>query len=526
LGYLHIAIFPLHYFAMTLSLLSNGVLQQIMVKNATPDGPVLQIVQIREVTAKANTPKRYRVALNDGRHYASAMCSQAMNTEIANDVVRVHHIIRLTRYAVNASTGKKVIVIMEFDVVSTAATDLLGSPSPLRDIDAPDPAHPTPREDPKPRQTIAPARPPTSANFVSIAALTSYMGSNWTIQAKIIHKSQMSSWSKPQSEGNFSSVTLKDKTGTEIRGTFFKADADKWYPLVELDKVYTVTGGRVKNANRRYTTVANDYEISFDSNTRFEEVVDDGLIGGRAYKFVDSLRDVEALKEHTMVDVVAVIKEVEEAVDVTTKRGASHRRRILLCDSSRIQMELTLWDKEALNFSCDAVGRVVQIKDARVNDFHGKQLGTTNATMIQIGATESKARELEHWWANGGAKETFESASNSGDGGNCFGYLSVINERRLGTNKDLPDYFTFFGHVTEVVFSPGRLLYYNACAAPACKNCKIEEHGEIMICKKCGIQVTTPKERFAFLFRAADFTGSGYTGCLILSRNLRLALGS
>jgi hypothetical protein len=68
--------------------------------------------------------------------------------------------------------------------------------------------------------------------------------------------------------------------------------------------------------------------------------------------------------------------------------------------------------------------------------------------------------------------------------------------------------------VTEVVFSPGRLLYYNACAGPACKNCKVEEHGGIMICKKCGNQVTTPKERFAFLFRAADFTGSGYISAL------------
>jgi replication factor A1 len=177
-------------------------------------------------------------------------------------------------------------------------------------------------------------------------------------------------------------------------------------------------------------------------------------------------------------------------------------------------MELTLWDKEAVNFPADAVGRVVQIKDARVSDYHGKQLATTNATMIDIRATEPKARELERWWASGGDQELFESASVGGDGGNTFGYLALINERRMGTSKESADYLTFFGLVNEVVVSAGRLLYYNACPAPACKNRKVEENGGTMVCNTCGTQVTTPRERFAFQFKAADFTGSGFISAL------------
>jgi replication factor A1 len=310
---------------MTLAPLSEGILHEILVQERRSNRPVLQIVQIQEIHPKANETKRYRVALSDGRHYSSAMCSQALNTEIANEVVKVHHIIRLNRYTVNESTGKKVFVIMDFDLVSAAPTDVLGSPSALREeVQAP-PANPPsvrppPREDPKPRPAVAPARPRASETFVSIAALTPDI-QNWTIQAKVDRKAQMSFWSNPQSEGNLFSVTLKDRSGTEIRGTFFKADADKWYPVLELDKVYTITGGRVKSANRRFTSVQNDYEITFESTTRFDEVVDDGLIGGRAYTFADSLRDVQAMKEHTMVDVVAVVKEMDEAVDHNEKRG-------------------------------------------------------------------------------------------------------------------------------------------------------------------------------------------------------------
>jgi replication factor A1 len=502
---------------MSLSSLSEGVLQEIMVQNRQSDGPVLQIVQIKEISPKPNVPKRFRIALSDGRHFASAMCSQPMNAEIAKDAVKVHNIIRLSKYTVNETTGKKLIVIMDFELVSAAPTDILGSPSAIREDERPHPpapapvpapARPPPREDPRPRPAAAPARS-SAESFISIAALTPYICS-WTIQAKVVHKTQMTHWSKPQSEGNLFSVTLKDKSGTEIRGTFFKADADKFYPILELDKVYTITGGRVKNENRRFSTVQNDYEITFGSDTRFDEVADDGLIGGRAYKFAESLRDVQGLKEQTIVDVVAVIKEIEEAVDVTTKKGASHRRRLFLCDSSNVQMELTLWDKDALNFPSDAVGRVVQIKDARVSEFNGKQLGTTNGTMIDIRATEPKARELERWWANGGDQGRFESASTGGvDGGNTWGYLAVINERRLGTKKDNSDYLTFFGQVNEVVITPGRLLYYNACPATGCKNRKVEENGGEMVCKTCGAKVTTARERFSFAFKAADFTGSG-----------------
>jgi hypothetical protein len=93
-------------------------------------------------------------------------------------------------------------------------------------------------------------------------------------------------------------------------------------------------------------------------------------------------------------------------------------------------------------------------------------------------------------------------------------YLSAVNERRLGTKKDTSDYFAFFGLVCEVLMGRGRLLYYNACPNAACKNRKVEENGGTMVCKACGAQVAVPRERFAFTFKAADFTGSGLVSAL------------
>jgi replication factor A1 len=325
----------------------------------------------------------------------------------------------------------------------------------------------------------------------------------------------MTTWSNARGQGNLFSVVLKDKAGSEIRGTFFKAEADKWFPILELDKVYTITGGRVKTANQKFSSVQNDYEISFDSNTRFDEVVDDGQIGGRNYKFIPSLRDVQSQKENSMIDVVAVVKEVEEAVDMTTKRGQTRRRRIFLCDSSAVQVEMTLWDQDADRFPVEACGRVIQIKDARVSDFHGKQLSSTTGTTIDFKATSKRAQELHQWWSGGGDQQLFESISTSGaETSNVMAYLAAINERRLGTKKDVGDYFAFYGLVSDVMIGQGRLLYYNACPNTACKNRKVEENGGTMVCKTCGAQVSAPRERFAFTFRAADFTGSGLVSAL------------
>jgi replication factor A1 len=209
------------------------------------------------------------------------------------------------------------------------------------------------------------------------------------------------------------------------------------------------------------------------------------------------------------------VKEVEDAADIATKKGQTRRRRIFLCDSSRVQIEMTLWDKDADNFEPSSVGRVVEIKDARVSEFRGKQLASTNGTTLSFKMSSREARELQSWWENGGDQELFESIS-TGDGGtsSTMAYLAAINERHLGMKKDVGDYFAFYGLVCEVIFTQGRLLYYNACPNANCKNRKVEENGGTMVCKTCGAQVSVPRERFAFTFRVADFTGGGMVSAL------------
>ena len=43
-------------------------------------------------------------------------------------------------------------------------------------------------------------------------------------------------------------------------------------PVPRLSQVYIFSKGTVKNANKKFSTLANDYELSMDQNTEITEV--------------------------------------------------------------------------------------------------------------------------------------------------------------------------------------------------------------------------------------------------------------
>jgi replication factor A1 len=85
----------------------------------------------------------------------------------------------------------------------------------------------------------------------------------------------------------------------QIRGTFFKEACEKFYPIVETGRVFTfsgepaprgscegtsstaiasASGGRLKVAQKQFSSIKNDYEITFDTNSEIRPVDDDNSI--------------------------------------------------------------------------------------------------------------------------------------------------------------------------------------------------------------------------------------------------------
>jgi hypothetical protein len=63
--------------------------------------------------------------------------------------------------------------------------------------------------------------------------------------------------------------------GTQIEGTFFNKAADLFDPRILENKVYLFSNGCVKMANKKFTSIKNDFCIVFEKNAQIIEVEDD-----------------------------------------------------------------------------------------------------------------------------------------------------------------------------------------------------------------------------------------------------------
>ena len=297
---------------MSLSDLSQGILREIIIEQRESATPALQLVQIKELPKKGPA-SRYKVAISDGKYWISAVCSSGMNRAIEDGTLKNHNIIKVTNYGVNEPNGKKILIILDFEVLSTAPTDILGSPDEVKpgqpapvDVSMPpkpaappvaQPAAPQPRQPapPAPPRGSVPKAPSANApKAMPISSLSVYLNGQWTIRVKVIQKDPMKTWNNANGSGNLFSVILKDSEKSTIRGTFFKTDADNWYNRIEVDKVYYVTGGKVKIANKKWNNATSEYEIAFDNSTKFEEIGDaSDISSGPEYNF-KKIDEIEA----------------------------------------------------------------------------------------------------------------------------------------------------------------------------------------------------------------------------------------
>lgn len=144
----------------------------------------------------------------------------------------------------------------------------------------------------KPKPTPAPpkAAPSGRPNLFPIEGLSPYQN-NWTIRAKVKHKSDIRTYSNQKGEGKLFNITLLDDTG-EIKGTGFNQAVDELYHKLEEGQTYYISKARVNLAKKKFNTVNNDYELGLERST-VVEVCHDGDVIQEKYEFVplDRLND-------------------------------------------------------------------------------------------------------------------------------------------------------------------------------------------------------------------------------------------
>lgn len=531
-----------------------GTIQEIYEKGTTTvETPFLQIIHLKSFE-KDSTSTRYKIVLSDSKNFMQGTLATNLNHLVDNKTIDLYSIVRLVKYGVNSIKNHRLMFVAEIgveDVVRGAGR--VGEPT---NIDTPTastgasasasananagtnttatnstaftssannaPAYTAPSKNAgfKPSSSTVNTsnnQHSSASNNIPISGLSPYKD-RCIINARVTSKTEVKKWTNDRGEGRLFSVSLLDASG-EIRLTCFNDSVDQYFDLLQVGKVYEFANFQVKIAKRQYGSIQNDYEISVDSNTTIKAVLDEIIeIPKILYAFVPISKIVDNKKDDVL-DVIGIVKECGELSEITVKSTQKQltKRDLTLVDTSSASIRVTLWGKQATDFTeQEAASKpVMAIKGVKVNEYQGKTLSSLGSSQITFNPDMPEAHALRGWFDSKGgnveASLNVSSASTSSTPSNTPNrddrkFLSQVKDESLGQH-DKPDYFSTVASISFIKSENGNISYM-ACPTEGCNKKVIEEGPNQYRCEKCQKVFDRCDHRYIMTVQVSDSTGA------------------
>jgi replication factor A1 len=525
--------------------------------------PVLQLLQVKEVGND-----RFRSIISDGQYFAQGMLATQLTPLVQSGQLQDNCVIQVEDFMINQVQGRMVIILLKISVVNAHEGQRIGQPVDVDKAGAASAPPSQPAAQPMYNRTNAP--PPSTNNYNKsssssgnpygggggsnpygqssphgnpsnqgvggsapiVRAQTSSSGAHitpiaqlnmyqnrWTIKARVTSKSDVRTWSNAKGEGSLFSVELLDSSGTDIRGTFFKEAVDKFHSMLQVNHVYTFSGGRLKVANMQWNTCKSQFEITFDQNSEIHLDNDTGEIQQQIYEFV-KINAIENVDANKNIDVLAVVKHVGEPASLISKKSGKELQKceLTLVDDSGVEITLTVWGEQAMQAPHHFANTpVVAFRRARVSDYGGKSLSASDSVAVNPDVPE--AHQLRQWWTAGGETSAVRSLSTSAGGGGKMDRLAdrkqiidIKNEGLGYKDPEKPDWLSFKGTFSFIKKDKEGGAWYTACAnsGEPCKNrFKVEQlvDGNWQ-CQKCNCTYPNCVRRWIFSATVCDDTST------------------
>ncbi|CAD0201397.1 unnamed protein product [Chrysodeixis includens] len=506
--------------------LSEGSLEIIM-NGGHYDTPIMQVLGSKKIQG-SGANERFRLLVSDGKHsHSFAMLATQLNDKLISGELSDYSVVQIDRFVTSLlkNTGKgekRVMIILDITILSpgSAVGKKLGNPETWTEESAaaaqastsaaPRAAPPAPSPQLKPQHAPAPNLDSSllSAQMTHpISSLSPYQN-KWVIKARVMNKSDIRTWNNARGEGKLFSMDLCDDSG-EIRATAFKNECDKFYDMIQIDKVYYISRCQLKTANKQFTSLKNDYEMTFTANTVVAECMEDSSsVPSVKYEFLP-INDIATKTPDTLLDIVGVCKYAADLQELTAKSTGKllKKRELTLVDNSGGAVALTLWGKEAENFD-GSTNPIIAVKGARLTEFNGsKSLSCLSSTMVRQNPDLPEAHKLRGWYDNGGADMEIVniSARAGGYSGGSGEWLSFADAeaRQLGAG-DKGDYYSLLGVLT---FTFADNAVYKACPQEQCNKKLVDQENGLYRCEKCNREYPNYKYRLLLSANVSDPTG-------------------
>jgi replication factor A1 len=143
--------------------------------------------------------------------------------------------------------------------------------------------------------------------------------------------------------------------------------------MIEVGKVYMIGNCVVKSANKKFSTLKNDYEISFNRETFVQEVDHASDIPEITYdtKPIQSIKDTPV---DELVDIVAVCHSCNDVQTIITRATNKElkKREVTLVDESNHSVTLTMWGSDAEEFNISG-NPIIAIRKAKVGEYQNSK---------------------------------------------------------------------------------------------------------------------------------------------------------
>ncbi|KAI2807224.1 60S acidic ribosomal protein P1 [Blomia tropicalis] len=348
-------------------------------------------------------------------------------------------------------------------------------------------------------------------NVCPIIVITPFFNA-WTIRVRVSNKSPIKTWSNARGNGKLFSFDCCDESG-EVRITAFNNECERFFPIIEVNKVYLIARGVAKSANKQFSNLKNDYEITLNSNSIIEPCPESDIgekLPTMRFKFIP-LGQLNNLPLKSIIDVIGVIRTINPVDQLVSKRTGKElsKRAITLVDKSLVEVELTLWNESANDFEGE-VGQIVAFKGVSVGEFQGRNLSAYSSTLIQLDPDIPETSVIRSWYNSEGGNQTFvslarpktEQAGLTQD----TRYTCQLNMKNLNQQNQ---YFGIVGIIHTTNRATNQL--YKACSNSNCVKKVTEQNDGYYNCPKC--EKTSPNFVWNLMlsFQLTDATG----GCWI-----------
>ncbi|KAK4436969.1 Replication protein A DNA-binding subunit B [Sesamum alatum] len=506
------------------------------------------IVQVLDLKPTGN---KYMFMASDGKMKVRALLQSALSSEVTSGNIQNLGLIRVLDYTLNdiPTKNEKFLIVSKCEAVSpaleaeykaevkTEGSGIVLKPKQEMGVESEVKSEAKgivlkPKEEIVAKSAaqivheqhgnMAPAaRMAMTRRIHPLVSLNPYQGV-WTIKVRVTSKGNMRTYKNARGEGCVFNVELTDEDGTQIQATMFNEAAKKFFDKFQMGKVYYISKGTLKVANKQFKTVQNDYEMTLNENSEVEEARNEAtFIPETKFSFVPIDELGPYVNGRELVDVIGVVQSVSPTMSIRRKinNETIPKRDITIADETKKTVVVSLWGDLATNIGQELLDMadkspVVAIKSLRVGDFQGVSLSALSKSIVVVNPDTPEAKKLKSWYDSEGKDASLAAIGSGLSPSTQSGTRSMYSDRvslahitgNPSLGEDKPVFFCIKAYISYI--KPDQAMWYRACKT--CNKKVTEAVGSGYWCEGCQKNEDNCSLRYIMVVKVSDASGEAY----------------